>query len=266
MAAVSEVVVEGVVFPPVVCPPGSGRPHFLAGAGVRGLDIDGNFIKFTATGVYLEEGVAVPALAKKWAGKSADELASDVAFFRDIFTGDFGKFTRVTLIRPLTGEEFSNKVSENCVKYLKATGAYTDAEVAAVEKFKAVYKPRMLPPGASNLFTHSPAGVLTVSTRNSSVLFLCEIDRTRLCKYIYVYVPVRWQVTFSEDSSVPESGGVAIDNKPLCEALLESIIGKNGVSPAAKLSIAARMSELLKGAEANPAGGAAQAEPVQVSA
>ncbi|CAL4919798.1 unnamed protein product [Urochloa decumbens] len=234
MAAVSEVVVEGVVFPPVVCPPGSGRPHFLAGAGVRGLDIDGNFIKFTATGVYLEEGVAVPALAKKWAGKSADELASDVAFFRDIFTGDFGKFTRVTLIRPLTGEEFSNKVSENCVKYLKATGAYTDAEVAAVEKFKAVYKPRMLPPGASNLFTHSPAGVLTV--------------------------------TFSEDSSVPESGGVAIDNKPLCEALLESIIGKNGVSPAAKLSIAARMSELLKGAEANPAGGAAQAEPVQVSA
>ncbi|CAL4928082.1 unnamed protein product [Urochloa decumbens] len=242
MAAVSEVVVEGVVFPPVVCPPGSGRPHFLAGAGVRGLDIDGNFIKFTATGVYLEEGVAVPALAKKWAGKSADELASDVAFFRDIFTaagrayvaGDFGKFTRVTLIRPLTGEEFSNKVSENCVKYLKATDAYTDAEVAAVEKFKAVYKPRMLPPGASNLFTHSPAGVLTV--------------------------------TFSEDSSVPESGGVAIDNKPLCEALLESIIGKNGVSPAAKLSIAARMSELLKGAEANPAGGAAQAEPVQVSA
>ncbi|CAL4945133.1 unnamed protein product [Urochloa decumbens] len=231
MAAVSEVVVEGVVFPPVVCPPGSGRPHFLAGAGVRGLEIDGNFIKFTAHGVYLEEGVAVPALAKKWAGKSADELASDVAFYRDIFTGDFGKFTRVTLIRPLTGEEFSNKVSENCVKYLKATDAYTDAEVAAVEKFKATYKPKMLPPGASNLFTHSPAGILTV--------------------------------TFSEDSSVPESGGVAIDNKPLCEALLESIIGKNGVSPAAKLSIAARMSELLK---ANPAGGAAQAEPVQVSA
>jgi chalcone isomerase len=55
--------------------------------GVRGLEIGGNFIKFTAIGVYLEEGAAVSALAKKWAGKTADELASDVAFFRDVVTG-----------------------------------------------------------------------------------------------------------------------------------------------------------------------------------
>ncbi|CAN6291328.1 unnamed protein product [Urochloa humidicola] len=229
--AVSEVAVDGVVFPPVARPPGSVRPHFLAGAGVRGLEIGGNFIKFTAIGVYLEEDAAVPALAKKWASKSADELTSDVAFFRDVVTGDFGKFVRVTLILPLTGEQFSDKVSENCVAYWKATGVYTDAEGAVVEKFKAAFKPETFPPGASILFTHSPAGILTV--------------------------------TFSKDSSVPESGGVAIENKPICEAVLESIIGEHGVSPAAKLSIAARMSELLKGAEA---GGAAQAEPVQVSA
>jgi len=31
--AVSEVAVDGVVFPPVARPPGSGRSHFLAGAG-----------------------------------------------------------------------------------------------------------------------------------------------------------------------------------------------------------------------------------------
>ena len=55
--------------------------------GVRGLEIGGNFIKFTAIGVYLEEDSAVSALAKKWAGKSADELSSDVAFFRDVVTG-----------------------------------------------------------------------------------------------------------------------------------------------------------------------------------
>jgi chalcone isomerase len=54
------------------------------------------------------------------------------------------------------------------------------------------------------------------------------------------------QVALSKDSSVPEAGGVAIENKPLCEAVLESIIGEHGVSPAAKLSIAARVSELLK--------------------
>jgi chalcone isomerase len=74
------------------------------------------------------------------------------------------------------------------------------------------------------------------------------------------------QVAFSEDSSVPEAGGVAIANRPLCEAVLESIIGEHGVSPAAKLSIAARVSELLKGAETGPAGDAQQAEPVPVSA
>ena len=44
---------------------------------------------------------------------------------------------------------------------------------------------------------------------------------------------------------MPAAGGVAIENKPLCEAVLESIIGEHGVSPAAKLSLAARVSELL---------------------
>lgn len=37
-----------------------------------------------------------------------------------------------------------------------------------------------------------------------------------------------------------------IVNKLLSEAVLESIIGKHGVSPAAKKSLAARLSELLK--------------------
>lgn len=71
------------------------------------------------------------------------------------------------------------------------------------------------------------------------------------------------QVAFSKDSSVPETGGVAIENKPLCEAVLESIIGEHGVSPAAKLSIATRVSELLKGTA--PGGDAPQVEPVSVS-
>ncbi|WVZ61066.1 hypothetical protein U9M48_010994 [Paspalum notatum var. saurae] len=226
--AVSEVVVDGVVFPPVARPPGSGRSHFLAGAGVRGLEIDGDFVKFTAIGVYLEDA-AVPVLANKWSGKTADELASDAAFFRDVVTGDFEKFTRVTLIRLLTGEQYSDKVTENCVAYWNATGGgvCTDAEGVAVGKFKEVFKPETFPPGSSILFTYSPAGVLTVA--------------------------------FSKDSSVPESGGVAIENKPLCEAVLESIIGEKGVSPAAKLSIAARVSELLKGTAADA--DAARADP-----
>jgi hypothetical protein len=51
------------------------------------MEIGGNFIKFTAIGVYLQADAVVSALAAKWAGKSADELAADAAFFRDVVTG-----------------------------------------------------------------------------------------------------------------------------------------------------------------------------------
>jgi chalcone isomerase len=170
---------------------------------VRGIEAEGNFVKIAAIGVYLEDA-AIAALAGKWAGKTSDELASDPAFFRDLYTGkqgtrssapsppagsrclyyglttisrthgrtqrnatagDFEKFTRVTFIWPKTvaAEEFTGKVMESRVAYLKAAGKYTDAEAAAVEEFKAASKNLSLGQGASILFTHSPAGVLTVS-------------------------------------------------------------------------------------------------------
>jgi chalcone isomerase len=44
---------------------------------------EGNFVKIAAIGVYLEDA-AVPALARKWADKTADELASDPDFFGDV--------------------------------------------------------------------------------------------------------------------------------------------------------------------------------------
>ena len=53
---------------------------------MRGLEIQGNFVKFTAIGVYLEDN-AVTWLAEKWKGKTAEELTESVEFFRDIVTG-----------------------------------------------------------------------------------------------------------------------------------------------------------------------------------
>lgn len=209
----SKLEVEGIVFPPAVRALGSSKTLFLGGAGERGLEIGGRFITFTAIGVYLEEA-AVRSLAGKWKGKSADELAGSVEFFRDILTGPFEKFTRVTMILPLTGQQYSEKVTENCTAQWKATGVYTEAEGAAVEKFKEAFKAETFPPGASILFTHSPSGSLTIG--------------------------------FSKDSSVPEAGTAVIDNKTLSEAVLESIIGEHGVSPSAKRSLALRMYELLK--------------------
>lgn len=50
------------------------------------MEIQGNFVKFTGIGVYLEDK-AIPFLAGKWKGKTAEELVNSVEFFRDIVTG-----------------------------------------------------------------------------------------------------------------------------------------------------------------------------------
>ncbi|CAN6442446.1 unnamed protein product [Victoria cruziana] len=212
-SSVSDLTVEGYLFPATVTPPESEMVLFLAGAGARGLTIEGTFVKFTAIGVYVEPA-AVDVLRPKWASKSADELESSEGFFKDIINGDFEKFTRITLIKPLLGEEYTSKVVENCVAIWTSLGIYTDAEAKAVEKLKEVFKGQVFPPGSSIAMKHSVAGSLTIA--------------------------------FSKDTSVPEKGVAVIENKPLTFSFLESVIGKHGVSPEAKRSVAERISELLK--------------------
>nr|AFC75728.1 chalcone isomerase [Narcissus tazetta subsp. chinensis] len=208
--------VQGIAFPAVITPPGSSKAHFLGGAGVRGLKIDDKFIAFTAIAIYLEND-SVKTLAEKWRGKGAEECSDSMDFFRDIYAGPFEKFTQVVMLLPLTGDQYTKKVSENCVAYWKAIGIHTDAEAAAIEKFKGVFKGQSFPPGSSILFTHSPTGSLTIA--------------------------------FSKDASIPEAGAAVIENKALTQAILESIIGEHGVSPAAKQSLALRLSEILNKVE-----------------
>ena len=95
---VSEVEVEGHVFPSSMKPSGSNGTFFLGGAGYRGLEIQGKFIKFSLPGVYLEE-TAIPSLATKWKGKTAEELMESVEFFRDIITGNTTLFSFFSFIR-----------------------------------------------------------------------------------------------------------------------------------------------------------------------
>nr|Q565D8.1 RecName: Full=Chalcone--flavanone isomerase; Short=Chalcone isomerase [Gentiana triflora]BAD95484.1 chalcone flavonone isomerase [Gentiana triflora] len=211
VSSVTEVKVESYVFPPSVKPPSSTKSFLLGGAGVRGLEINGNFVKFTAIGVYLEEsGVAV--LSGKWKGKTAEELSDSVEFFTDIITGPFEKFTQVTLILPVTGQQYSPKVAENCAAQWKAAGIYTDADGIAIEKFLQVFQTESFTPGDSILFTHSPES-LTIS--------------------------------FGKNGAIPEVSNAVIENKKLSEAVIESIIGEKGVSPAAKKSLATRIAEIL---------------------
>ncbi|ERN12266.1 chalcone--flavonone isomerase isoform X1 [Amborella trichopoda] len=212
VSPVSELRVEGYSFPPAVKPPGSSQSLFLAAAGVRGLEIQGKFIKFTAIGVYLETD-AIPHLALKWKGKSAAELANSDQFYSDVIKCPFEKFTRITTILPLTGEQYSEKVAENSVAGLKVAGIFGEEEAAAVDKFKEVFKGLNFPPSSSILFTYSTSGSLTIGISN--------------------------------DGSSPEDGITVIDNKGLAETILESIIGKHGVSPEATKCLAERISQLL---------------------
>ncbi|EEF32677.1 Chalcone--flavonone isomerase, putative [Ricinus communis] len=158
----THIVIEAVSFPPAVKPPASDKTLFLAGAGVRGLEIEGKFVKFTAIGVYLEDD-AVPLLAVKWKGKTAQELTDSVEFFREIVTGPYEKFIRVTMILPLSGQQYSEKVAENCVAIWKSFGIYTDAEAKAIDKFLEIFKEENFPPGSSILFTQLPHGSVAVS-------------------------------------------------------------------------------------------------------
>ncbi|GAU12129.1 hypothetical protein TSUD_00950 [Trifolium subterraneum] len=98
----------------------------------------------------------------------------------------------------------------------KSLGIYTDEEAKAIEKFVAVFKDETFPPGSSILFTVSPEGLGSLT------------------------------ISFSKDGSIPEAATAVIENKLLSQAVLESMIGAHGVSPAAKQSLATRLSELFK--------------------
>jgi chalcone isomerase len=73
-------------------------------------------------------------------------------------------------------------------------------------------------------------------------------------------------LVLSDSREVEIVGLVQIESRALCEVVLDSIIGEHGVSLAAKQSIAARVSQLLKAESTSDVAPAAAAEPALVSA
>ncbi|KAL8231917.1 hypothetical protein R6Q57_001695 [Mikania cordata] len=206
--------VESIMFPPHAKPPGATNTLFLVGAGVRCVEIERKLVKMTGIGVYLEDK-AIQSLAVTWKGKGKgiEELQDSEDFFKDIIKGPFEKLITVTTIRSLTGKQFSEKVSEHCIGIWKAQGAYTDEDAKAVDKFIEAYKDQNFPPGSSIHHTISPAGSLTIS--------------------------------FSKDGSIPKTMNSVIENEKIGPAIIEMAIGKHGVSPEAKKSVASRLSSII---------------------
>ncbi|KAL1217057.1 Chalcone--flavanone isomerase 2 [Cardamine amara subsp. amara] len=204
--------VDAFTFPRAIESPASHKKLFLGGAGIRWFDIEGKFVIVTVIGVYLE-AMAVPSLSVKWKGKNANELTESIPFFRQLVTGSFEKFVRVTMKVKLTGTQYAEKVVEYCEEILKSSGKYTRSEAKAIDQFLLVFKGQYFRPGSSSLFALCPKGSLTIA--------------------------------FSKDESVPKTGKAVIKNKLLGEAILESMNGKNGVSPTTRKSLAARLSMLM---------------------
>lgn len=205
--------VEGVVFSPTVAFPTSSKELILAGAGVRGMMIEGKFVKFTTSGFYIEEAI-VAHLLLRWKQRTAEELGNTLDFYMDLVTCPYEKLVRVAFILPLTGIEFCLKVSEHCRIACEAAGMYSEAEAKAIEQLKDIFKDKNFLPGYSTLFSISPAGL---------------------------------GIAFSKDGwSVPEKdAAIVIENRALAEGFLATVIGENGVTPAAKAAIADRVSKLL---------------------
>ncbi|KAJ9545663.1 hypothetical protein OSB04_025370 [Centaurea solstitialis] len=205
--------VESIVFPPSVKAPGTATTLFLAGAGVRGMEIQGKFVKLTGIGLYLEDK-AIPSLAVKWKGKTAAELTDSVHFYSDIINGPFEKLAEVAMIVPLVVMQHAETLSKMCVAIWKAEGTYTDADSTTIAKYLEAFKDQgKFSPGSSILYTTTPDGLVMVS--------------------------------FVKDGIIPETPVVVLENKKLGQALFESVIGKNGVSPEAKQSLASRLAELM---------------------
>nr|QDF63016.1 chalcone isomerase [Dicksonia antarctica] len=197
--------VEGVPFAPSIVAPGSSKALVLGGAGDRGLEINGNYIKFTAIGIYVEEGV-IPHLSPKLSGKTVEELCDKELLFEELLSAPFEKFVRVVFLVPLSGPQYSEKVLER----IGVQALYTELQDEHKQQFLEIFKAESFPPRSSVLLSFSKEGL---------------------------------KVAFTKGNDIPEKPVAVIEDETFGEAVLATIIWKEGVSPAAKVSLAERLSK-----------------------
>ncbi|PWA38106.1 Chalcone--flavonone isomerase [Artemisia annua] len=137
--------------------------------GARYIEKEGKVFKVTAVSVYLEDK-AIQSLAVKWKGKTPAELMVSDKFYNDIVTGPFEKLTQISMLIPIPGKSFSETISQLWVGILKANGTYSDADVTNIVKFLDALKDESFAPGASILFTSSPAGSVTVNLVKDGII------------------------------------------------------------------------------------------------
>nr|GEX41627.1 chalcone isomerase [Tanacetum cinerariifolium]GEX45793.1 chalcone isomerase [Tanacetum cinerariifolium] len=203
---------ESMFIPSSIKPPGATNTLFLVGAGERYLEMHGNMVKVTATGLYLEEK-AIESLAVKWKGKTDVELMDSDEFYNDIYNGLFEKLIHVNPLVPLTGKFFSETTSSKMVEIWKEDGTYTDLDAKTVDKYLEVFRDEtLMPGGGSVLLTFLPDGSVPLG--------------------------------ISKDGIIPKTPIAILDHKKWAPTMLEGAIGRDGVYLEARRTIASRISNL----------------------
>nr|QDF63000.1 chalcone isomerase [Odontosoria chusana] len=199
--------IEGVAFAASVTALGAAKPLALGGAGDRGLEINGNYIKFTAIGIYVEDGI-IPHLSPKLRGKTVEELCEKELLFEEVISAPFEKLVRVVFLVPLTGIQYSEKVLER----ISVQSLFTDIKEEHKQQFLEIFKGESFPPRSSVILSFSKEGL---------------------------------KVAFAKGDDVPSKAVGTIEDATFADAVLATIIWKEGVSPAAKVSLAERLSKCL---------------------
>ncbi|KAH7285585.1 hypothetical protein KP509_33G035400 [Ceratopteris richardii] len=199
--------IEGIPFAATATTLGSTTELILGGAGFRGLEIQGKLIKFTAIGIYVEAAI-IPHLSQKLAGKSLEELCENDLIFNEVVAAPHDKLVRVTFLAPLTGPQYSEKVVER-IGLIENSGVKEES----LKLFLEIFKTENFPPGTS----------VVVSFTKSAL-----------------------KIAFTKDNEIPKEPAAVIEDEAFACGFLASIIGKDGVSPAAKNSFAKRIYNHLK--------------------
>jgi hypothetical protein len=118
----------GEVFPLTVTPPGGATPLALTGGGVRTKMV----FKVYAFGLYVDPAEAAKSLAA-WAGKPADTLRQDKAFYTALIEVPGDKLAAMKFVRDLEGAQIGDALDS-------AVGRALPSSDPARTAFRALWK------------------------------------------------------------------------------------------------------------------------------
>jgi hypothetical protein len=145
----------GVAFPTSLTPPRGAGAQALTGTGVRTRTM--LKVKVYAFGLYVDAAGAKAALAA-WAGKSAEQLQADDAFYAKILERPFATTMRLVMTRNVDGATMAEAFNEALGPRVQAAaGRGMTGGEAALQQFRGFFGDRVAN-GTELVFACTPDG------------------------------------------------------------------------------------------------------------